>query len=362
MKTSQGEQRDPWLDTVRALAITLVLLSHGRIFLLPIWDGFDFLKFGGFLGVELFFVLSGYLIGGLIIDATSTQKAPFQWIKNFWINRWLRTIPNYLFFLIINITLLSTGIRPTEAPDLIKYLTFTQNISSHHPSFFPEAWSLATEEIFYIITPILIASIMLAGCSNKKSIIVVSILIIFSSIIARHLVVEITNPTWDEGIRKITSLRLDALMIGVLFSLWSKSIYSKFLTRNFSIFLCLLLVPIIYLTTQPNVELDRSWFARVLLFSLTSLSCAGLIVLGKYFKTFKFLILSKIALWSYSIYLVNLPILNFIKYSLPQVDIGLGTYFIYWILFFASSIFLSKLIFNNFELYFINIRNKIHNN
>ena len=57
-----------WLDICRGLAIMLVLLSHGRTFLIPIDSSFQFFKFGGFLGVELFFVLSGFLIGSILID------------------------------------------------------------------------------------------------------------------------------------------------------------------------------------------------------------------------------------------------------------------------------------------------------
>jgi peptidoglycan/LPS O-acetylase OafA/YrhL len=359
MKTSRGEQHNPWLDAVRALAIFLVLLSHGRVFLIPIWEGFNFLKFGGYLGVELFFVLSGYLIGGLIIEGTSSKKEPLQWIQIFWINRWLRTIPNYLLFLIINTVLFHTGIRLADQPELIEYLTFTQNIASQHPSFFPEAWSLATEEIFYIITPILIAVTMLLGCSNKKSIFIVAFFVITASIIARHFIVETNNPTWDEGIRKISALRMDALMIGVLFSLWSKSTYSKYITRNLSFILCLMLLPIIYLTIQPNSELDRSWFARVLLFTLTSLSCAGLIKIGENLKSFNSQGLSKIALWSYSIYLVNLPVLSLMKYTLPQNNSHPGLNLIYWITFLAMTLIISKSIFNNYELYFIEMKYKI---
>jgi peptidoglycan/LPS O-acetylase OafA/YrhL len=359
MKTSRGEQRNPWLDAVRALAIFLVLLSHGRMFLIPIWEGFNFLKFGGYLGVELFFVLSGYLIGGLIIDATSSKKEQLQWIKIFWINRWLRTIPNYVLFIIINMILLQTGIRMADQPELIKYLTFTQNIASQHPSFFPEAWSLATEEIFYLITPILIATTMLLGCPNNKSIFIVAFFVITASIIARHFIVETNNSTWDEGIRKITALRMDALMIGVLFSLWSKSIYSKYITRNLSFILCLMLVPVIYLTIQPNSELDRSWFSKVLLFTLTSLSCAGLIKIGENLQKFESLALSKIALWSYSIYLVNLPVLSLMKYILPQNNNHPGVNFVYWITFMAMTLIISKSIFNNYEIYFIEMKNKI---
>ncbi|WP_369690182.1 acyltransferase family protein [Pseudomonas sp. AU12215] len=61
--------RNQWLDICRSLAISLVLLSHGRHFLTPAFPAAQNFKFGGFLGVELFFVLSGFLIGGAVAEA-----------------------------------------------------------------------------------------------------------------------------------------------------------------------------------------------------------------------------------------------------------------------------------------------------
>jgi peptidoglycan/LPS O-acetylase OafA/YrhL len=89
------------LDLVRALAIILVLLSHSRNLLISFYPGLDFLKAGGFFGVELFFVLSGFLIGGILIKDIQAGF-DFGILKNFWKRRWLRTLPNYYLFLIIN--------------------------------------------------------------------------------------------------------------------------------------------------------------------------------------------------------------------------------------------------------------------
>ncbi|WP_328705635.1 acyltransferase family protein [Aeromonas caviae] len=68
--------RNQWLDVCRASAILLVLLSHGRRLLLPIFPDAQLFKFGGFLGVEIFFVLSGFLIGSIIIEKSSKTDIP----------------------------------------------------------------------------------------------------------------------------------------------------------------------------------------------------------------------------------------------------------------------------------------------
>lgn len=147
---------NPWLDLCRSLAIIMVILSHGRVFLLPALPSSQYLKFGGFLGVELFFVLSGFLIGRIIFDKIEKSDTAFGWIPSFWFRRWMRTYPSYILFLILNLLLID-NIRPDAQPNLLAFSTFTQSLTIPHPSFFGEAWSLAVEEVFYFSFPIVIS-------------------------------------------------------------------------------------------------------------------------------------------------------------------------------------------------------------
>lgn len=360
MESSPGDRRILWLDILRSLAISLVLLSHGRVFLLPLWEGFNVLKFGGFLGVELFFVLSGYLIGGVILDTIDVAQGPFAWVRVFWLRRWLRTIPNYALFLVINLTLLDFGIRHVDSPDLIRYASFTQNLAWQHPPFFPEAWSLATEEIFYLITPLLITLVLLTGSTNKKAIVIVAFLVIAFSSLMRVLTVVQANPTWDEGMRKITLFRLDSLMIGVLLVMWGRSSFSQYLTRGISFLFCLLLLPTLFFAVQPNSLLDQSWFAKVLLFPIASLGCAGLITVGLAVtvKGIARRVFETIARWSYSIYLVNLPVLSLLLLVMPPgnavgVPPGLA-----WISFIVITLVISSLIYRYYESFFLRLRER----
>ncbi|HEP1041955.1 TPA: acyltransferase family protein [Serratia marcescens] len=74
---------NPWLDLCRSAAIIMVILSHGRTFLLSAFPAAQTFKFGGFLGVELFFVLSGFLIGRIIFEKVKAARTPFGWIPAF---------------------------------------------------------------------------------------------------------------------------------------------------------------------------------------------------------------------------------------------------------------------------------------
>ena len=153
--------RVPELDGLRGLAILLVLGIH--------WFGvtnpevmnhvaFFWIAYG-FSGVDLFFVLSGFLVGGILLDA---RESP-SYFRTFYFRRACRILPlYYLFFLYIILqTQLSTGIPPEDARQLPYYAVFLQNFTL---AFTPRlglpnmevTWSLAIEEQFYLTLPLLI--------------------------------------------------------------------------------------------------------------------------------------------------------------------------------------------------------------
>ncbi len=94
-------RRNYSLDVLRACAILLVLASHCLFFIIQIFPQSDAVKrisyFCGFWGVELFFILSGFLIGKIIRELVVLDSN--HWIIFFWIRRWFRTIPCYFLFL-----------------------------------------------------------------------------------------------------------------------------------------------------------------------------------------------------------------------------------------------------------------------
>ncbi|MEE4412127.1 acyltransferase family protein, partial [Serratia sp. C2(2)] len=237
---------NPWLDLCRSLAIIMVLLSHGRVFLLPAFPSAQHLKFGGFLGVELFFVLSGFLIGRIIFDKIEKSDTAFGWIPSFWFRRWMRTYPSYLLFLIVNILLID-NIRPETQPSLLAFSTFTQSLTTPHPAFFGEAWSLAVEEVFYFLFPIVISVFLFAKINKGNSLILAIAAMIAMSFAFRINAVINTSMTFNE-IRSTSLYRLDSLMIGVIFS-W------LFLSKKINIIskLGVLLVPVaIYIAAKPD--------------------------------------------------------------------------------------------------------------
>ncbi len=137
------------LDTLRALAVTLVVLHHYVLFVSGA-NTFGWVGEIGWVGVDLFFALSGYLIGNQIFQAL--RSAGGLGLGRFYARRLLRTLPN--FYAVLALYALWPAFRG-DAPmlPLWKYLSFTQNIGLEPGTAFSHAWSLCIEEQFYLLLP-----------------------------------------------------------------------------------------------------------------------------------------------------------------------------------------------------------------
>lgn len=142
--------RLPALDSLRAFAIIIVLLYHYKV-VVSGEDTFGYITQIGWMGVDLFFVLSGYLIGDQILGPLM-RREPFA-IGRFYARRLLRTLPNYYALCLLYIL----------GPDLLighstsdwwRFLTFTQNFDFRPGVTFSHSWSLCIEEQFYLIAPL----------------------------------------------------------------------------------------------------------------------------------------------------------------------------------------------------------------
>lgn len=336
-----------WLDICRASAILLVLLSHGRRLLLPVFPDAQLFKFGGFLGVEIFFVLSGFLIGSIIIEKSSRSNNKWCWIPNFLGRRFLRTYPNYLLFLLLNWFVIDSW-RPEAMPELWRYMTFTQSLLSPHPGFFGEAWSLVIEEIFYLFIPV-IMFFTWRSSAIQSLLVTLFILLGFSFTMRIMSVYSYPELTFNQ-VRSTALLRLDSIMIGVLTSylyyhgqLWRDRIIKA------SPFLSLLLIPVVIISMQPDAVMDKSQFLKIFLFTIANVAAAGLLVLGMDLRVNNLLyrFVKPVARWSYSAYLVNLVVLSAMGFYLPNVTED--TAILYWFGFILTTLIVSAVIYNVFE-------------
>ncbi len=155
----------PALDGLRGVAILLVLVH--MLYLLETEDGllaYIFYRISefGWTGVQLFFVLSGFLITGILLDTARARN----YFSAFYARRVLRIFPLYFSVLAIAFILLpAIGIVPTtitfDQPHQIWLWTYMSNwthLFTESSKTFPHFWSLAVEEQFYLVWPLLIRS------------------------------------------------------------------------------------------------------------------------------------------------------------------------------------------------------------
>lgn len=200
------KNRNIGLDVLRAIAILLVLISHGRMFFHSL--SLQPLSFGGFYGVEIFFVLSGYLIGKIIIrDFITSKQIKLSNLLKFYLWRILRTWPLYYILLII---LYICGNKFDW-----HYMLFLQNFNDKQLSLWGVTWSLTIEEYYYIIFPMLIL-VMSIFNNNKSYIFLMIFFILIENILRIYLKLHYD---WNMStIRKTLYLQFDSIAIGGLLS------------------------------------------------------------------------------------------------------------------------------------------------
>lgn len=242
-----NHQRIFGLDVMRASAILMVLCSH-VLWLFPESDSFlvDLLKLLGFFGVEMFFVLSGFLIGRILystfLEAPFTLAVVWHFLKR----RWYRTLPNYYLILLVNI--LIAAIIGYKVEHLWRYFVFMQNFGWPMLAFFPESWSLSVEETAYLSLPLFLWVMSQLKARSKSATFFMTVLFLlmggFFLKINYHLGHQSnTLEQWNMGLKAVAIFRCDAIIMGVLFS-WLSINYSQlwFKLQAFAAYVGLLLV------------------------------------------------------------------------------------------------------------------------
>lgn len=368
------KQRVFGLDVVRAIAILLILCSHSTILLFPESSStiVKTIQFFGTIGVDIFFVLSGFLIGTILIRHIQNQQTSLKQFISFWIRRWLRTLPNYYLVLIVNIGLLY--IFNSEIPKQIyKFFFFLQNFSSQQPDFFTESWSLTIEEFAYIIGPVILLALGLFFKKlNKWSFLIMTCLVIVCITIHRfifdvHLTKIPEHLSWSKILRKVVIYRIDSIyygFLGAFFAFYFTKSWKqlKWLSFGFGVFLFVIIHLNIF-SNQLNPD-HFSTFFNIYYLPLVSISILLTFPVFSNWKKHVLLtpLITKISLWSYSIYLINysivlLTIRQFIDIDQVSLIAKFSILVLYWILTFAFS----YLLFTFFEYPLIKFRNSINN-
>jgi peptidoglycan/LPS O-acetylase OafA/YrhL len=216
-------RRYPALDLLRVAAISMVMMSHTAGMLQRV-AALRMIRGGLWLGVDLFMLISGWLLGGqLLRDASRGRFDP----RRFYVKRWLRTLPPYYAMLVIlyfagaprvggldgveyEMDLRHWG-RPEGIPwwTVLTHLTFLQRYVP--PNLYGVSWSLCVEEHFYLLLPAVVWLLM-----RKPRFAVVAGLVV--AVEALAVCCRLATFTGGEWVPQATHLRCHGLFVGLMFA------------------------------------------------------------------------------------------------------------------------------------------------
>ncbi|RXJ45439.1 acyltransferase family protein [Gelidibacter gilvus] len=277
------KERNFGLDLVRAIAITLVVASHSTFLFTRHTDNVVviLMRTMGAVGVDLFFVLSGFLIGGILLKQIDKKHTKFADLLTFWKRRWWRTLPNYFLMLLINISIFYVFSK--DLPETIgSFFIFLQNFSTAQAGFFTESWSLSIEEYAYLVLPFFIFCGFLVFKNRDYSVFIwATLIIIFIGFLLKlHFYLNadaLIRKSWSSMFRKVVIYRLDSIYVGFVLVYLMRHLPTFFqrfknglLFLGASIFVGMHLL-IYILKVQPETHL---YFYVFLYLPLISISCA----------------------------------------------------------------------------------------
>lgn len=252
-----SKERDVWLDFIRALAISSVVLCHLSSFYadmlgVPKNGVFGALGIGGY-GVDLFFVLSGWLLGGIILE--EIRETGTLNLTRFYRKRWLRTIPCYYAVLIA--TLVQRVFTDKFSSVDLSYTLFLQTYTFSSLPFLSISWSLCVEEHFYLI---IAPSLLLF----KKSRISVGFMLLM--LISIPFVLRACG--WFQNTAQ-THVRLDQCGCGVLLAFLKSlntSVFSGFVSKlNWLVFIAVGTLGLMFYCryTDRRFLFEREWITPI---------------------------------------------------------------------------------------------------
>jgi len=314
-KTTPPAARSAPLDALRAVAVLLVLGRHfpeappgGAP--LPAW--LALWQRGGWIGVDLFFVLSGFLVSGLLFR--EYQRFGVIRYGHFLARRGCKIYPAfYVMFGAVLLYAAHLGKNFVGWPVVLSELAFVQN---YGPALFPHTWSLAVEEHFYLLLPLLLLAVR-----GKKDAPFARLPLWFLVVAGLALAARLaTTQMLDFRLKTHffpTHLRLDSLLFGVLLS-WATHFAPATLERVWTRFRWPLAAAAVALTVPAFcLEIGRGWYLHTIGFTGLYLASGVLLLFVVRWRS-AWRPLAFLGAYSYSIYLWHLPVRFFGLSWLPR--------------------------------------------
>ena len=202
----------PGLDGVRGLAVLLVMAGHADI------PGFE--AGGGYTGVTMFFVLSGFLITTILLG--EYDRAGSVDIARFYLRRGLRLLPALVVYVVV-ISALTFGTKPDVIEDAAASLFYVANwirAAGERMEYLDHIWSLSIEEQFYLVWPV--ALVLLLTVARRRLLVLAGGLLGLAALVVVERIALWTGPESVSRLYFSTDTRADGLLVGCALALiWS---------------------------------------------------------------------------------------------------------------------------------------------
>ncbi|MEI7595293.1 MAG: acyltransferase [Bacteroidota bacterium] len=343
------------LDILRALAIIEVVMQHGRFILGDLTANLGWFKL--IPGVTLFFVLSGFLIGSILIKTFEKEGLSLPIILKFLKRRWFRTLPNYYLILILNIVFVYYGVIKEDFTQFnYTFFVFCQNLYKPFYGFFWESWSITIEEWFYLSFPLIFSLFyVLFTKKNIKLLLLIVVLLYILFPISMRIIGLGNSSIWaGQNAHGIVIYYIDAIAYGILgayIKFYYSNIWKK--TKAFNFIIGLLIIFFMLYFDKSDWGNYNKVFSPPLIYIgiLLILPFADSIKVGNRYLV---QVITHISIISYSMYLINLALVAAVIRDnfMPIGYNPLLTYTIYWIV----VILLSTLLYKFYEKPIMDLR------
>ncbi|MBP7141853.1 MAG: acyltransferase [Opitutaceae bacterium] len=307
----------PALDGVRTIAVGIVLCAHG---------GVSWFRSGG-VGVDIFFVLSGFLITTIL--SNERQRTGSIRFRNFYARRFLRLAPALVLTCVLVAVAKAALGESFPSVDIALALTYTSNWArafyNYQLTWLDHCWSLAIEEQFYLIWPLIVLAVeRIARSPAAKAGLLIGGAAVIASYRAWHVGI------WpDERINFGLDTRMDSLMAGASLSYLVKALPGGRFPEGFSKWIGRLGAPAALLTLGviPRIVTWYSpwmgWIGYVLVAGLAAIVLSDLIagrhsLLAHPLASRPIVYIGKI---SYGIYLLHLPVYYIVEKFIPEAPL-----------------------------------------
>lgn len=289
------------LDFVRGIAILLVMAYHFHTVPVqnPVAHAFDFTaKRIGWIGVDLFFVLSGFLVGGLLVQ--ELLKTGSLRIKRFLLRRMMKIWPAYYVYLLFQIAMRRHPLDSFAWQNLL-------NVQNYAGTSLDHTWSLAVEEHFYLFLPPLLLFLYSRRWMRERMIPILAgcCILVLCGRIASVYLLHGGDPQWK------THARIDSLLFGVLLS-WmfytNRPRFDRWIAYRLPIALAALAGFAFALYKGRHSPVMWSFGYTFIYLAMGALLLLGYGYEGKLIRSMLYRLIAAIGVYSYGIYLWHLSV------------------------------------------------------